>query len=162
MIDVKSRWARNNGQAGTHNSPEDRDSKGSPTPMSGEKRWKPTQKRTGPPKNHNTERLEWRIWTFWAGSIALATSVGTTHWKRSTPVTTPGKLERKGYCSETTERAKRKKKAVRTRLGREWREKKHFRPGSPGNVNLGPQKPTRSCHPNDCGKRQQPRKIQPG
>jgi len=54
-MDIKSISARNKGQAGTHNSPGDRENQVSPTTTTGDKRWKRTQERTGPHNNNLAE-----------------------------------------------------------------------------------------------------------
>jgi len=99
MPDAKSISAKNKGQAGTHNSPGDRENQVSPTTMTGDRRWKRTQERTGPQNNNLvSEGLEGPTETSRAGSLVLTTTVRNTNGKRWTPDTTPDKWEKKGNC----------------------------------------------------------------
>jgi len=62
--------AKNNGQDGTDNAPEDRDNQASPTTMTGDRRLKRTQGRTGSHKtNLNDEEPEGLITQSRPGSI---------------------------------------------------------------------------------------------
>jgi len=57
-MDAKSISAKNKGQAGTHNSPGDRENQVSPTTTTGDRRWERTQERPGPPNNLVSEGPE--------------------------------------------------------------------------------------------------------
>jgi len=76
----------------------------------GDKKWKQTQKRTGPPNNLVSEGPEGPITKSCAGSIVLTTSATTTDGKRWMAATTPDKWEKKGDCQERTERKTRNKR----------------------------------------------------
>jgi len=91
MMDAKSISAKNKGQAGTHNSPGDRENQVSPTTTTGDKRWKRTQERTGPDNNLAGEEPEGLITKSRAGSIVLTTIATNTDGKRWMPATTPAK-----------------------------------------------------------------------
>jgi len=97
MMDAKSISARNMGQAGTHNSPGDRENQVSPTTTTGDRRWKRAQERTGPHNNNLvSEGLEGPTETSRTGSLVLTTTARNTGGKRWTPDTTPDKCEKKG------------------------------------------------------------------
>jgi len=68
-MDAKSISAKNKGQAGTHNSPGDRNKQASATTTIGDKKWKQTQEGTGPPNNLVSEEPEVLITKSRAGSI---------------------------------------------------------------------------------------------
>jgi len=80
-MDAKSISAKNNGQAGTHNSPEDRDNQASPMTTTGEKRWKQTQQRTGAPNNLASEEPEGPMVKPRTGSTVSTTSAMNTGGK---------------------------------------------------------------------------------
>jgi len=103
MMDAKSIAAKNKGQAGTHNSPGDRENQVSPTTTTGDSRWKQTQERTGAQKHLGGEEPEGLITKSRAGSIVLTTVAKNTDEKRWTPATTPAKWEKKENCQITTE-----------------------------------------------------------
>jgi len=79
----------NKGQAGIHNSPEDRENQASPTTTTGDRRWKRTQERTGPHNNLAGEEPEGLITKSRAGSIVSMTTATNTDGKRWTPAITP-------------------------------------------------------------------------
>jgi len=94
----------NKGQAGTHNSPGDRDNQASPTTRTGDKRWKQTQERTGLPNdNLVSEGPDRPLETSRAGNLALTKTAMNTDGKRWTPAISPDKWEKKGHCRSTTE-----------------------------------------------------------
>jgi len=103
MMDAKSISAKNKGQAGTHNSPGDRENQVSPTTTTGDRRWKPTQVRTGPNNNLAGEEPEGLITKSRAGSIVLTTIATNTDGKRWTPAITPDKWAKEGHCQRITE-----------------------------------------------------------
>jgi len=103
MMDAKSISAKNKGQAGTHNSPEDRGNQVSPTTTTGDRRCKRTQERTGPHNNLAGEEQEGLITKSPAGCIVLTTIATNTDGKRWTPAITPDKWEIKGHCQKITE-----------------------------------------------------------
>jgi len=91
MTDAKSISAKNKGQAGTHNSPGDRENQVSPTTTAGDRRWKRTQERTGSHNNLAGEEPEGLITKSQAGSIVSTMIATNTDGKRWTPATTPAK-----------------------------------------------------------------------
>jgi len=103
MMDVKSISAKNKGQAGTHNSPGDRENRVSPTTRTGDTRWKRTQESTGFHTNHVGVGPEGLITKSGAGSIVSTTIVTNTDGKRWTPAITPDKWEKEGHCQRMTE-----------------------------------------------------------
>jgi len=112
MMDAKSISAKNKGQAGTHNSPGDRENQVSPTTTTGDRRWKRTQERIGPHHNNLvSERLEGLTETSQAGSIVLTTTARNTGGKKWTPDSTPDKWEKKGNCQRMIEENKGREKA---------------------------------------------------
>jgi len=90
-MDAKSILAKNKGQAGTHNLPGDRENQVWPTTTTGERRWKPTQERTGHPNNVVDEGPEGPITKSQAESIVSTTTATTSDGKRWTPAITPYK-----------------------------------------------------------------------
>jgi len=103
MMDAKSIETKNKDQAGTHNSPGDRENQVSPTTTTGDQRGKPTQERTGPHNILAGEEPEGLITKSRAGSIVLTTSAMNTDGKRWTPATTHDKWKWKGHCQRMTE-----------------------------------------------------------
>jgi len=81
----------NKGQAGTHNSPEDRGNQVSAPSTTGDRRWKPTRERTGSHNNLAGEEPERLITRSQAGSIVSTTIATNTDGKKGTPATTPAK-----------------------------------------------------------------------
>jgi len=104
-MDAKSISAKNKGQAGTHNSPGNRENQVSPTTTTSDRRWKRTQdsERTGPHNNLAGEEPEGLITKSRVGSIVLTTIATNTDGKRWTPAITPDKWEKKGPCERITE-----------------------------------------------------------
>jgi len=102
MIDAKSILAKNEGQAGTQNSPGDRENQVSPTTTTGDRRWKRTQERTGPHNNLAGEEPEGFITKSRAGTIVSTTIATNTDGKRWTPAITRDKWEKKGHCQRMT------------------------------------------------------------
>jgi len=90
-MDAKLISAKNKGQAGTHNSPGDRENQVSPTTTTGDSRWKRTQERTGPQNNLAGEEPEGLITKSRAGDIVLTTIVTNTDGKKWMPAITPAK-----------------------------------------------------------------------
>jgi len=82
MMDAKSILAKKEGQAGTHNSPQDRESQVSPTTTTGDRRWKRTQERTGPHNNLAGEGPEGLITKSRARSILLRTTATNNRWEK--------------------------------------------------------------------------------
>jgi len=78
MMDAKSISAKNKGQAGTHNSPGDRENQESPTTTTADRRWKRTHERTGPHDNLAGEEPEGLITKSPAGSIVFVTILSST------------------------------------------------------------------------------------
>jgi len=103
MIDAKSISAKNKCQAGTHNSPGDRENQVSPTTTTGDRRWKQTDERTGAHNNLAAEEPEGLITKSRAGTIVLTTIATNTDGKRWTPGITTDKWEKKGHCQRMTE-----------------------------------------------------------
>jgi len=101
-MDAKPISAKNNGQAGTPNSPGDREKQVSPTTTTGHRRWKRTQERTGPHNNLVSEGPEVPTLTSQVGSNVLTTTARNTGGKRWTPDTTQDKWEKKGPCPRIT------------------------------------------------------------
>jgi len=103
MMGAKSISAKNKGQAGTHNSPGDRENQVSPRTTTGDKKWKRTQERTGP-HNHNlvSEGLEGPTQTSRAGSTVSTTIARNPGGKKWTPDTTPDKWEKQGPWQRMT------------------------------------------------------------
>ena len=66
------------GQAGTHNSPGDRENQVSPTTTTGDRRWKQTQEKTGSTHNRVGERPEGPITRLRAGSTVSIPTATTT------------------------------------------------------------------------------------
>jgi len=108
--DNKSIFAKNKGQTGTHNSPEDRENQVSPTTTTGDRRWKRTQERTGPHNNLVSEEPADPRETSRAESTVLTMSAENIHGKRWTPDTTPDKSEKKGPCQRTIGENKEREK----------------------------------------------------
>jgi len=102
MMGAKSITAKNKGQAGTDNSPGDRENQVSPTTTTGDRRWKRTQERTGPHNNIAGEEPEGLITKPRAGSIVSTTIVTNTDGKRWTPAITPDKWEKEEHCQSMT------------------------------------------------------------
>jgi len=103
MIDAKSISAKNKGQAGTHNSPGDRENQVSPTTTTGDRRWKRTQERTGSHNNLAREEPEGLITKSQAGNIVSTTIATNTDGTRWPPPTTPAKEEKMENCQRMTE-----------------------------------------------------------
>jgi len=89
MMDVKSISAKNKGQAGTHNAPDDYENQVSPMTTTGDKIWKRTQERTGPHNNLAEKEPEGLITKSRAGSIVSMTIATNTDGERWTPAITP-------------------------------------------------------------------------
>jgi len=102
--------ANNKSQAGTHNSPEDRDHQVLPKTTIGDKRLKQTQKRTKPPNNLVDKGPEGPMDISRAGSTFLTIRAINTGGKRWTPDTTPEMWETRSRCQRTTGGNTRNKK----------------------------------------------------
>ena len=111
--------SENRGQAGTHNSPEDREDQVSPTTTTGDGRWKRTQEKTGCHNNLVGGEPEGLITKSWAGSIVSTTIATKTDGKRWTQAITPNRWGKKGHCQSTTG-GKTKREEPR---GRGWGER---------------------------------------
>jgi len=92
-----------NSQAGTHNSPGDRDNQAWPTTRIGERRWKQTQGKTGPPNNLVREGPPGPMEKSRAGSTVSTILLINSGGKRWKPETTPDKWQKKGPSQRTTE-----------------------------------------------------------
>jgi len=121
-MDAKSITAENKGQAGTHNSPGDRNNQASPTTTSSDKKLKQTQERTGPPNNLVLRRARRAHHAITSWEHCCNDKCNDPRWEKVDAGYYPRQLGEKGKLSKHDSR-EHNRRAVRTRLGREGSEK---------------------------------------
>jgi len=121
-MDAKSISAKNKGKAGSHNSPGDRENQVSPTTRIGDRRWKRTQKRTGSYNNLVGGEPVGLITRSRAGSIFFNHDCNEHRWEKVDAGYYPRQVGERGELSKNDRREHKKRRAGRTRLGRDGSE----------------------------------------